>query len=144
MTIKSDHHEPKAKSAPRPGRRYFTLDEANRAVPYVTRIMNDVRQTYRHAVALQQQLERPLPGDDTDRVQNDYERAVDELNRYVDELHTVGVELKDYDMGLIDFPAMHQGREVCLCWRSGEEQIVAWHEMDAGFSGRQDVKLLKS
>ena len=71
MTTKSDHHESQAKSPPRPGRCYFTLDEANRAVPYVTRIMDDVRHTYRHAVALQQQLERPLPGDDTERVQND-------------------------------------------------------------------------
>ena len=143
MTTKSDPNF-KAKPSARTDRRTFTLEQANRAVPYVARIMDDVRQTYRQAVGLQQQLERPMPGDDVSRVQNDYERAVDQLNRYVDELHDVGVELKDYDLGLIDFPAMHEGREVCLCWRPGETQIVAWHEVDAGFSGRQDVALLKS
>jgi len=52
--------------------------------------------------------------------------------------------LKDYEMGLIDFPAVHQGREVYLCWKLGEKQIVAWHEVDAGFSGRRDVKELRA
>jgi hypothetical protein len=132
--------------SPRPetGRRYFTLDQANRAVPYVARIMDDVRASYRKAVELQQRLDRPLPGDEQASVQDDYERSVDELNRYVDELHDVGVELKDYDMGLIDFPAMHEGREVCLCWRVGEEKVVAWHEVNVGFSGRKDVSELGS
>lgn len=123
-------------------RKFFTVDEANRALPYVSRIVEDVRRTYRRAIDLQEQIEHPLPGAEEVVMQRDYAAAIDELNRYVDELGQVGVELKDYDMGLIDFPAMHEGREVCLCWKRGENSVAAWHETDAGFAGRQSVELL--
>ena len=45
----------------------------------------------------------------------------------------------DYDKGLIDFPSLHDGREVYLCWRLGEPQVAYWHELDAGFAGRQKL-----
>jgi len=124
-------------------RKYFSVEEANRALPYVTRIVEDVRNTYRRAIQLQEQLEHPHPGDEEVGVQKDYATAIEQLNRYVDELQTVGVELKDYDTGLIDFPAWHDGREVCLCWKRGEKAVGAWHETDAGFAGRQSVELLE-
>jgi len=47
--------------------------------------------------------------------------------------------LKDVDAGLVDFVGMRNGREVYLCWRYGEEEIGFWHELNAGFSGRQPV-----
>jgi hypothetical protein len=58
-------------------------------------------------------------------------------------LHLVGVELKDFERGLVDFPALHQDREVLLCWHRGEDEIAFWHELDAGFGGRQSVELLR-
>ncbi len=125
------------------GRKYFTLDEANRALPYVARVTKDVRETYQHAVALQERIDRPATGDDSDAMHREYEATIDQLNGFVDELTEVGVELKDYDTGLLDFPALHQGREICLCWRHGEKAVAAWHETDAGFAGRQDVAMLK-
>ncbi len=51
-----------------------------------------------------------------------------------------GVIIKDLDMGLLDFPALREGREVYLCWRLGEERIGWWHEVDAGRSGRQPLE----
>ncbi len=85
----------------------------------------------------------PLPGDDTAALGSDYTPSVDTLNGYVEELAAVGAELKDYDLGLIDFPAMHEGREVCLCWKHGESDILAWHEVDTGFAGRQSIETLE-
>ena len=53
------------------------------------------------------------------------------------------MELKDYQTGLIDFIGRHEGRDVYLCWKLGEEQITHWHELNAGFAGRQPVETLK-
>lgn len=125
------------------GRKYFTLAEANRALPYVARIIGDVRKTYHRAVALQELIDQPAKIERTDALHQEYEAVVDQLNGFVYELKEVGVELKDYDTGLLDFPALHQGREICLCWKHGEEAVAAWHETDAGFAGRQDVAALK-
>ena len=128
---------------PQPERKYFTLAEANRALGYVSRIAEDIRTAYRHAVHLQERLEDAADGPELNEMQRDYEQTIAKLNRFVDELHEVGVELKDYDQCLVDFPALHEGREVYLCWKRGEDEIRAWHEIDSGYMGRQDVSRLK-
>jgi hypothetical protein len=51
----------------------------------------------------------------------------------------MGVELKDIEEGLVDFRSMRDGRIVYLCWRQGEDTIAFWHELDAGFAGRQPL-----
>ncbi len=141
MTVKNDA---KAIDASDLGKRYFTLEEANRALPYVARITEDIRTAYRRAVAIQQRLELPMPDDDADELRHEYDNAVAQLRTYVDELQQVGVELKDYDHGLVDFPAIHDGRKVLLCWRRGEEAILAWHELESGFAGRRDISELNN
>ncbi len=137
------HAAVQAVAAPKPGRKYFSVDEANAALVYVRRVTDDVTTTYRRIVKLRRQLETPqaaaMGGAEMER---DYDRAMDLLSDYIDELHDVGVELKDFEQGLIDFPALHEGREVLLCWRRGEEAIDHWHEVDAGFAGRRPVEIL--
>jgi hypothetical protein len=130
--------------APRRGKKYFDVSEANRAVGYIARIMEDVHTCYRTALGTREQIEHPRPGEALDPLRADYEKAMDRLNELVDELRQTGVELKDFDKGLVDFPAVHEGREICLCWHLGEKTITKWHEIDAGFAGRQDVALLES
>lgn len=124
------------------GKKYFNLTEANRSLPYVRRVVRDICDAYRRAVTLQQKMEFPLPDQDTQAMRDEYEAIMGRLNLLVDELTLVGVELKDYDKGLVDFPAVHHGREVLLCWRLGEEQVDHWHEVESGFSGRQPADLL--
>lgn len=126
---------------PRKGKKYFSLDEANRALPYVSRIVREITQVYEITMQTHRRLEQAKPGNDSD-LQQQYETSIDRLNELMDELRHVGVELKDFEKGLLDFPAVHQGREIYLCWHQGEPFIQAWHEVDAGFSGRQDVTLL--
>ena len=126
-------------SEPKPGRKYFSLDEANRALSYVTKVVDDITVGYTKVVELRKQIESPAPDARIELLEADYERAMDQLSDLVDELHHVGVELKDFEKGLIDFPAVHQGREILLCWHHGEPSITAWHEVDAGYAGRQDV-----
>jgi hypothetical protein len=63
-----------------------------------------------------------------------------ERTSFIDELEGLGIELKDPNQGLIDFPAMLEGRVVYLCWRLGEDVIQHWHELSAGFAGRHPVE----
>lgn len=65
--------------------------------------------------------------------------AEGELNRSIEAIHGLGVQVKDLDSGLIDFPTLYRGREVLLCFRLGEPGIAHWHEVEAGFRGRRPI-----
>ena len=133
-----------ATTAPKRGKKYFTLEEANRALCYVSRIVENITSCYRKAVRIRQRLERPGPEQSAEQLREEYEIAMNHLNDLIDELQQVGVELKDVEKGLLDFPCVHEGRESYLCWHRGEESIRCWHEVDAGYSGRKDVALLQA
>ncbi|MCC6680160.1 MAG: DUF2203 domain-containing protein [Phycisphaeraceae bacterium] len=127
---------------PLPDKKYFSIEEANRALPYASRIIHDVREVYRHIVELRRNLEHTEPGDGSSRLERDYESSMDRLSSLIDELHTLGVELKDFEKGLIDFPCVYEDREICLSWRSGDKAIRYWHEIDDGYAGRRDIATL--
>ena len=61
----------------------------------------------------------------------------DRLDLLLHQIQDMGIEVKDLTIGLIDFVALHDGREVYLCWKHGEDNIEFWHEIEVGFSGRQ-------
>jgi len=124
-------------------RKHFTLEEARRALPYISRVVKDIMACYSYVLELRERLEIPRPDDSSNELKRDYEAGMEKLNTLLEEMQQVGVELKDFERGLVDFPAWHDGREVCLCWHVGESTIGAWHEVDAGFAGRQDITLLE-
>ena len=72
-------------------------------------------------------------------VQEEVVRLAHEVEEGVQEVHHYGCELKDIDSGLLDFRALRDDRIVYLCWRLGEQEIAFWHEMEAGFGGRQPL-----
>lgn len=63
----------------------------------------------------------------------------DRLDFLLHQIQDMGIEVKDLTIGLIDFVALRDGREVYLCWKYGEDSIQFWHEIEAGFSGRQVI-----
>lgn len=131
---------PKPVSAPRAQRR-FTVDQANKTLPLVRRVVADIVRTHEEISQLQQQLELAKAAQQKaiqDRLQN----SLAHLQDYVDELTEIGCDLKDYRLGLIDFTGQHRGRDISLCWKLGEESVEYWHELNAGFSGRQPVSQL--
>ena len=67
------------------------------------------------------------------------ESFVEQLNEGLARINELGIELKDIDQGLLDFPHERDGRVVNLCWRLGEDRIAWWHEIDVGFAGRQPI-----
>jgi len=62
-----------------------------------------------------------------------------EVRRILETLEQAGVVVKDVDRGLVDFPALIEGREVFLCWELGEDEVAYWHELEAGYRGRQPL-----
>lgn len=133
-------------SPSRPGnpartRRYFTVEQANRSLPLVSRIVRDIVNTHQCAAQLQGKLEE-ASGKTFVAVRAQLQTTLENLQDYVDELEAIGVELKDYENGLIDFPGRNAGRDVYLCWKLGEEKVAHWHELHTGFAGRQPVSTL--
>jgi hypothetical protein len=123
----------------------WTVDRANRALPLVRRIVADLVATHarwrdlveRFTIASAMSSTKPSP--EAERLQRDAERAATEIDGFVRELSELGVECKSLESGLVDFPAERDGRVVYLCWRDGEAAVTHWHEVDAGFSGRQPL-----
>jgi hypothetical protein len=127
--------------------RRFTLAEANSTLPLVKRIVGDIVKTHAKAKDLRKHLQaldaKSIQQPGAQQQQKDLERSVEQLQEFISELTAVGAELKDFDTGLIDFVGRHDGRDVYLCWKLGEDSIAYWHELDAGFAGRKPVSTLK-
>jgi hypothetical protein len=128
-------------------RKYFTLSEANRTLPLVRRIVADITAlypqwrelVYRYEFAAAQA--RPETGESKEQreLHVQIESAARDINRYLEELEQIGCAFKGFEQGLVDFYGMQDGKEICWCWKIGEEKIENWHEPDAGFAGRQPV-----
>ena len=112
----------------------FTVKEARAALPYVRRITADVVETYARIIQIRRASEH-----EPENYQDDYWRAMDKLGALIDELHAAGVELKDYELGLIDFPASLHGTNIYLCWKHGEPEIKYFHFVDEGLMARKVI-----
>ena len=133
----------------------FTVEEANSLLP-------DVEETFRHLAGMRAEIQRAsdrlsvldvlwgqrlMEPDNPDRKEFLEERAV--VRRLVREVEEVveqeftarGIRFPPggLENGLLDFPSTYEGRWVYLCWRRGEDEIVAWHELDGGFAGRKPL-----
>jgi hypothetical protein len=126
--------------------RLFTVDEANRTLPLVRRIVEDV--VRQHRVWREKILELDLvassvrsPGarDRAQRLEREAQAIAREIDGYQRELDDLGIQLKDRRLGLVDFPTELNGRTVLLCWRLGEAEVQYWHEEEAGYAGRQPL-----
>jgi len=127
--------------------RYFTVQQANRTLPLVRKIVQDVVQqhrAWRDAILELDIVASSSRADEPREVAEELERKVLHLAREVEgfrrELDDLGIQLKDPRLGLVDFPCQVAGRSVLLCWRLGEPAVQFWHEEDAGFTGRQPVE----
>lgn len=136
-----------AKLAPRT---LFTVASANKALPLVRAIVQDIVDLYGDVREREQRLNSLRPGatakpsqdpysEEVDQIRIELEKDVERLEGYVEELVELGVEFKDPVMGLVDFPAVINGQEIYLCWKLGEDAVGFWHTHDAGFQGRQQI-----
>ncbi len=115
--------------------KHFTPEEAQRTLPLVRKIVGDILNTSREI--------RLLTDDKNGIVENDpqIKRMVNDIQGFISELEEIGCYYKDWNfsMGLVDFPALIDGKEVFLCWRNDEDDIKYYHAIEAGYAGRRVI-----
>jgi hypothetical protein len=119
----------------------FTLEEANALLPVVRQILLRIKRSRQRLAALSSQAK--LAAENAEQGGGGMPEGIRYANLLIDftgemaELDLLGVQLKDFDRGLIDFPSLRDGRVVLLCWQLGEgDELEWWHDIDAGFAGR--------
>jgi hypothetical protein len=127
----------------------FTPEQATQMLPLVRRIVEDIvvsvgrwRERIREFELATAAVTTQAPDPRAVELEREAGQIAEEVDRFVRELTALGVELKDYETGLVDFPAERDGRPVYLCWRLGEPSVQFWHEIDAGFVGRRPLEEL--
>jgi hypothetical protein len=125
-------------------RRRFTVDLANRMLPLVRRIVEDIVHTYARWEERVRAAERAAvsaradsSGPEAEALQCEIDALARDIDGFRAELTALGVQLVNHRRGQVDFPAELDGRPVLLCWQLGEASVQYWHEADAGFRSRQ-------
>jgi hypothetical protein len=131
--------------------RHFTPEEANEELEHVRPLVAQLvatRQEHAAALERQEELERKIRGNgggippaELASATAEVDAVARRLARVVDKITSHGAQVKDLDTGLVDFPALHDGETVFLCWQLGEEEIGWWHRVDDGFEGRRPLPL---
>ena len=121
---------------------YFTLQEANEALKIIRPLMDEV-QVIRQRMLEKQPEAWPAmeksAGNGGNLALSKMVRDFERLDALVHQIQDTGAQIKDLNTGLLDFSALRDGREIYLCWKHGEGDIAFWHEVEAGYSGRQPI-----
>ncbi len=120
----------------------FTLEEANGLLPVIRPKLESMKAHYSKIEFFRESAKTAANsaqfGGGGMEGGSQYVKSLYEVGKLTTEFHALGVQLKDYSRGLIDFPTMRGGQMVLLCWQLGEgDEIEWWHEVEAGFIGRQ-------
>lgn len=122
----------------------FTIDEANRSLPLVRRIVEDLVRDHHLWQEKVREFEMATAGSSPEHpdviaelLQMEAQRLAKDIESYIAELNDLGVICKGMNIGLVDFRGQMDGRDVYYCWKLGEPSVMYWHEIDAGFVGRQ-------
>lgn len=127
-------------------KKWFTLEEANALLPKIREeiaelqsIKREFEKRFLRLKLLKEQAgpSRSGQADPFFTLESELEFMQIEARTLVQSIHMKGAQLKDLDMGLVDFPSLRDGEEVLLCWRAGEESITYWHGLNDGYTGRK-------
>ena len=135
--------------------RYYSIDEANAAIPEVERILIGLRDQREELIARRDRVVELSPKDDDGSptagaaeqirlLRLSMQGLIDQMQAGVARLVEMDITLRDISSGLIDFPALVSGRPIWLCWRLGESLVEHWHAHDEGFDARRPLEDLPS
>jgi hypothetical protein len=121
--------------------RHFTPDEANALLPRLKPLLRQLRDAKEELTDAEAHeiLSEAASGNGGGEPGRQVGVAFLEVRRLLETLEVAGIVLKDIDRGLVDFPALLDGREVFLCWELGEDEVGHWHDLEAGYRGRQPL-----
>ena len=122
--------------------RIFSRAEAEALLPTLRRVLGDIREAWSHVRELNPKVQKARDAaafDGFSKAGVQYVESVSHLMLLIHQIRDLGVLLKDPEKGLCDFPYLRQGRVVYLCWQLGEEHIEYWHDIEAGFAGREPL-----
>ena len=129
--------------------RYFSLEEAQAMVPWLAEtfaglapLRESIGELYKETSELQDRLRTnggSAVDEKLDRSREALKEQMETIEGRIREVRERGILVKSVDLGLVDFPHLLDGREVYLCWQEGETEIATWHEVEAGFAGRQPL-----
>lgn len=124
--------------------KYYTLVEANEALKVIRPLMDEVMQIRQRILANQPEIWSAVEksaGNGGNPVLSKMVLEFEKFDALIHKIQDTGAQIKDINIGLLDFSAQKDGREVYLCWQHGEGDIAYWHEVDAGYAGRQSIEL---
>ena len=130
--------------------KYFNRREAEDLLPLIEQSLVEARESREKVEDLDRELNRATteisvlggsfpPYGRLANNRSEREQMMTRLKEALDRIHETGCLVKDLDEGLIDFPTLRGGEEVCLCWKLGEERIRFWHGLEEGFRGRKEI-----
>jgi hypothetical protein len=121
--------------------RHFTRAEANALLPQLKALLNQLREAKDELTDAEahEALSEAAPGNGGGEEGRQVGVAFLEVRRLLETIEQSGIVLRDIDRGLVDFPAMIDGNEVYLCWELEEDDVAYWHDMDAGYGGREPL-----
>jgi hypothetical protein len=128
---------------------FFSRAEAESLLPRITPVLHEVQRLRQEQLAHDEALAADrakvlgnghLPPDQLRQHQRESVAAERQIARLVRALSDLGIVVKDLDTGLVDFPALRNGRPIYLCWRLGEPHIAWWHDIETGFAGRMPLE----
>ncbi len=121
----------------------FTLDEANQLLPKAKEIVVKIKMMHGYTSLFREEAKKAARASEQGGGMpsgSKYVTSLYEIGRLTTELESLGIQLKDFESGLIDFPALRNGRIVLLCWKLDEgDEILWWHDLESGFAGRQPL-----
>jgi hypothetical protein len=121
--------------------RHFTVEEANALLGRLKPLLRQLRDA-RDVLTdsdVHELLSEAAPGNGGGTEGRQVGEAFLEVRRLLTEVNEIGVVVRDVDRGLVDFPALIGGREAYLCWELGEDEVAYWHDLDAGYRGREPL-----
>ncbi|MHB8461173.1 MAG: DUF2203 family protein [Vulcanimicrobiaceae bacterium] len=131
--------------------RWFSLEKANALIPKIAPLLEELLRKRRDLAIALLESQTILRGEASSATPSRLARAGStlpaprfgerkgEIVRLIHRVESFGCTVKDLDLGLVDFPALHDGKPVCLCWKFGEATISAWHETEEGFAQRKPL-----
>jgi hypothetical protein len=121
--------------------RHFTREEANALLPRLTAMLSRLRDAKDELTDTEahEALSEAAPANGGGDEGRQVGVAFLEVRRLLETIEQSGIVLRDIDRGLVDFPAVIDAREVYLCWELGEDDVAYWHDMDAGYGGREPL-----